>query len=82
MTSNTIPISYEEPDLSYTSGSKKLNKNTPIETVKPTIILVGPNLRWLSLTRVHIMATKSTDIRLQDLKAITTGKLVLATAHV
>ena len=28
------------------------------------------------------MATKSTDNKLQDLNAITTGKLVFATAHV
>lgn len=77
-----MPISYDYPVLSLLSGSKKLNKNTPTDTTNPTTILFPPSFKLFSLTRVHRIATKSTDNKLHDLNAITTGKLVLATAQV
>jgi len=50
--------------------------------VIPTNILLVPKFKLFSLTLVHKIATIKTDNKLQDLNAITTGKLVFATAHV
>ncbi len=56
--------------------------NTPIDTIIPTIIFDDASFNAFSLTRVHRMATSSTEMRLHALNAITTGKLVLAAAQV
>lgn len=48
----------------------------------PIIIFFGPRFKFFSLTLVHKMATRRTESKLHDLNAITTGKLVLATAQV
>ncbi len=69
-------------ERSSISGSKKLNKKTPIETTIPTIILLLPKFKFFSFTLVQQMATMSTESKLQDLNAMTTGKLVLAIAQV
>lgn len=68
--------------LLLASGSKKVNMNTPIDTIIPTIIFDDASFNAFSLTRVHRMATSSTEMRLHALNAITTGKLVLAAAQV
>lgn len=48
----------------------------------PIIIFFAPRFRFFSLTLVHRIATSRTESKLHDLNAITTGKLVLATAQV
>lgn len=50
--------------------------------MNPTIILLPPRFKLFSFTLVHRMATSNTESKLQDLNAMTTGKLVLATAQV
>lgn len=50
--------------------------------IKPMIIFLGPRFNFLSLTRVQRIATSKIDKMLQDLNAMTTGKLVIAVAHV
>lgn len=54
----------------------------PAEITTPIIIFLAPNFKFFYLTRVHKMATNSTESKLQDLKAMTMGKLVLDTAQV
>ena len=46
------------------------------------MIFLGPSFSLESLTRVHRMATSRIDKILQDLKAMTIGKLVIAVAQV
>lgn len=77
-----MPIIYDDPLLSFNSGSKKLNKNTPIVIKMPMSSFVGPNLRLFYFTLEHKIATNKTESKLQDLNAIHIGKLVIATAHV
>ena len=50
--------------------------------ITPITIFLAPRVKFFSFTLVHKMATNSTDNKLQDLNAMTTGKLVVATAQV
>lgn len=56
--------------------------NIPKEITIPMIIFLAPRVRFFSFTLVQSIATNNTDNRLQDLNAITIGKLVLETAQV
>ena len=82
MNNKKIPKYWDYCDRSSCSGSKYENKKTPAEITTPTIIFLGPSFNFLSLTRVHKIATKRIDIILHDLNAITIGKLVMAVAQV
>jgi hypothetical protein len=46
------------------------------------IIFFAPKFKLFYFTLVQRIATSNTESKLQDLKAITIGKLVLETAHV
>ena len=58
------------------SGSNALNMMIPIVMIPPTTIFLVPSFNFLSLTREQSTPTKMTEIRLQDLNIMTTGKLV------
>lgn len=58
------------------AGSLTLKTIIPSVTRTPTIIFLGPSLSCLSDTLEHKTPTKITEIRLQDLNIMTTGKLV------
>lgn len=54
----------------------------PTDIITPINIFLAPKFKFFYFTLVHRMATRRTDNRLHDLNAMTTGKLVLATAQV
>lgn len=78
----TIPKTWLYCVLFFFSGSNILNRKTPTDITIPTIILFAPSFKFLSFTLEHKTATNSIDSILQDLKAMTTGKLVIEVAQV
>lgn len=50
--------------------------------ITPMIIFLGPSFNFLSLTLEHKTATSKIERILQDLNAMTIGKLVIAVAQV
>lgn len=64
------------------AGSNKLNINTPIVSMMPTINFFLPKFSFFSFTRVQKIATNKTGMILEDLNAMTIGKLVLKMATV
>ena len=77
-----IPEISDSLDLYFVAGSNKLNRRTPIVRTIPTINFFLPNFNFFSFTREQKIATNKTDRTFEDLKTITTGKLVLMTAWV
>lgn len=77
MINNTIPMtSVCFYDFLEDSGSNTLNIMMPSVMMTPTTIFLVASLSFLSLTREQSTPTKITEIKLQDLNIMTTGKLV------
>ena len=76
---NTVPIDNISIGLFWLSRLlllAKLNKNIPVQAIKPTNNFYFPNWSFLSLTLEQATPTITTDSKLQDFTITTAGKEV------